>query len=780
MGITLKTNEMNEVAKGTLLFAEGEPVELICVVLKGRVELYNDSCRIPLTNGAFLGIQDLYMGRWLCSCIAVEDTILYAFPSQGLNTLDNVLSANKDYRGLLSYSVIRYINSLYRSYTGFVEMAEKTCNWIGDAYREYLRMARECGVVSARQDSLEKLVPYKDGLEIDKKKLNFYLEQAAVPLDTMKSFYGAGNTMTQYLAEQSLEICAELMMESSAVTDYLVRLLECLAGANGTGLFAAIVKVVMTVTGGKNGEDISKGLNLLLDGCMDRINELEDVLEKKTGRSGIVDRDRIEKLYIALLTGKIDDTASAGEAMTTEDDQLAELEDSMGQIFRFASFDLARVEQLRALVQEFSDLADKSSTEDDARKIRHGISALFIDLYEQTFFAAHGKRSLPKPVELFLNFGMLSEKLLTREELLFLVSKCGLHFTGRCGNGRVYTMREWLTAVFEGSREPSKSEMDLDYMDNIREMRKSNKITEAQEKTLKTDQHKKVQYEIRNMFTSNERIVSGRVSVFVPVLHHEMFIQNPAESMLDAPKMIDVIRKLKTIDYGVFYREVLISRPDQGIDKFYIMKEYDPDIILMPIVGTRASMWQECAGKRRESAGRFVFPVFFEEDLEVTMIRTFGKYRWELCRFLQGGSWNNIQIHSLTSEYCDYLQFYRKNHDLSEEKREKVKMQLQKARNNSRDVFVQDYEMWIRYESAGAIRLNKPSRDILALYCPLAPKYRAQLVSQPIFTDPLSRWEREKAKTVHDYELRMHQLTKTLKTDMPPEITETMEFYKKS
>ena len=38
--------------------------------------------------------------------------------------------------------------------------------------------------------------------------------------------------------------------------------------------------------------------------------------------------------------------------------------------------------------------------------------------------------------------------------------------------------------------------------------------------------------------------------------------------------------------------------------------------------------------------------------------------------------WNDITEPSLTSEYCDYIQFYRKNHDLSAEAKEKIKNAL--------------------------------------------------------------------------------------------------------
>ena len=46
---------------------------------------------------------------------------------------------------------------------------------------------------------------------------------------------------------------------------------------------------------------------------------------------------------------------------------------------------------------------------------------------------------------------------------------------------------------------------------------------------------------------------------------------------------------------------------------------------------------------------------------------------------IEGTAWNDIKVKSLTSEYSDYLQFYRKNRELSEERKEKLKYQIQRV-----------------------------------------------------------------------------------------------------
>lgn len=97
-----------------------------------------------------------------------------------------------------------------------------------------------------------------------------------------------------------------------------------------------------------------------------------------------------------------------------------------------------------------------------------------------------------------------------------------------------------------------------------------------------------------------------------------------------------------------------------GVNAEPVQKEVFPDVILMPNVGMKAMMWQETAGVKRDTSARFVFPVMTIYSLQDMMIETCGRFRWEMCRKIQGMRWNDITEKSLTSEYCDYIQYYRK------------------------------------------------------------------------------------------------------------------------
>ncbi len=776
MDIRLKMNEMNQIPKGTVFYTEGEPVRYVCVVLKGCVELYNKGSRVVLGNGCFLGVQDLYLGKALSSCAAVDDTVIYAFPADGVSAVDKILSINKDYRGLLMYSAVRIITNLFRAGYEFKKQAAACGTWLTEAYKEYITLSSQGNFGSMRQAGIEKLPAFDETSRVDVRKLNFYLESAAVPVDVMKTFYGYGAGITLFPLEQASGVMLELVSECTESAEYLEGLLAHLVGEDGaSGFFSALIGLALKAMGSEIGRAASKRI----DECMEYINVLENLLEKKTGRGARVNREKIEKLYVALLTGERPEEMAQEDTEAAE--RLSELTDCVDQILKYASFDAEKSEQFKKLIEEFEASPNRASADDDMRRLRRSISVLFYELYEETFLRARGKMDVPMAVDLFLDFGFVSEKLLNKKTLDFFISRNGMKHTGTYGkDGKVYTVREWLEAVYSGKREPSKSEMDEDYSEYVRNLRKSSQITDAQEKQMMVNQKEKLHYEVRNMFQSTNRAVNGQVSTFMPVLHQELIVQDLDRTMLTLEKIDAMVTRLKKIDYSVFYRDVLYSKPDKGIDKIYIMKEFYPDIILMPTVGSRASMWQECSCKRRESSGRFIFPTFFEEDFEGAMVKTFGRYRWEVCRFLQGGSWNNIKYPSLTSLYCDYLQFYKKNHDLSEEKKEKIKLQIQKGKNNSREVFVIDYELWVRNESSGAIRLNKTAREILAMYCPFSKAVRAKLNGQPMFEEAFTKPERERVKSIHDLDLRIRQIKKEGKTEVPPEVEETMRYYQEN
>ena len=262
----------------------------------------------------------------------------------------------------------------------------------------------------------------------------------------------------------------------------------------------------------------------------------------------------------------------------------------------------------------------------------------------------------------------------------------------------------------------------------------------------------------------------------MPILYKEAIFGYLDKILVTKKKINESVQRLLKIDYSVFYREVIYSNNDLKIINETVMKNVYPDVILFPLFGTNASMWQEIGGRNKGTPGRFCFPVMTSSNIDDLMVKMFGRFRWELCRCIQGMAWNDVKVKSLTSEYMDYIQFYRKNRDLSDEARDKVKLQIQKARNNSRETFLIDYESWVKNESNGSMKMNKVARELLATYCPFEKSIRIKLNAQRPYEVAQARSFRNAQKKKQEFEVKIKALQKAT-PEVPAEMMNTYRFY---
>lgn len=423
----------------------------------------------------------------------------------------------------------------------------------------------------------------------------------------------------------------------------------------------------------------------------------------------------------------------------TEADTETEPEDYLLHIMEYAQMREEEIDGLRSKIQEYQNIPDNLELDESARKMRRDLSRIFYSVYRKVFKRSmKEKKELTPILKMFLNFGFMDVDMVGKEntnELYDLTDRLFL-----CKSEHVYTVYEWLKSIYEGKNEPCRNEFDLDYNGYLAEQKRRGKMNAAELEAWKNDNWRKVEFEMENMFQSTNRATYGRITMFCPILSGKDMVQSAGKMLVTAKKLEEALAYVRSIDYSLFYQDVVFSDPAHEVNREILKKEVLPDIILMPNVGTRPMMWQETAGIKRDTSARFILPIMTTGNLMDMMIETCGRYRWEICRKIQGMRWNDITEKSLTSEYSDYIQYYRKNHDLSGDAREKVKNALWKAKNNFREVFVSDYVNWIKYESNGSYRLNKVSRDILFRYCPFAKEYRDKLEINPMYQEMISRF----------------------------------------
>lgn len=777
MGIELKPGTVSQVVKGTTLFNRNGTIENICMILKGRVIAKSKGAFTVLTPGCFIGINDVYIGQYLTDYIAVDDLAIYAFgvdgvENDGAKIIDKILEVNNDYGGLMVYSLCNYLKNIIDIKLNLSSLTMSLYSFIKSHYKNYIEIGKEAGVITTTMPQVEELYLYESEYSVDNKKLQYYLESSKIPVDIQKNYFSYTNYMVSWHIEEISALIAEATNECMELAEYIEDAAYVLMNDGEQSLFKNEVLLAMKLNKAGNKNEF---LMEEIDKTIDQINAVDKIFNEKVGRSLQINREKMEQLYYVLISGEDELLIHNKENKLVDSTVfLKELEGSLQKILRYSTLDREDLVAFTKNIEDFISASDRLSVDDAMRAMKRGISKMFYALYENIFLLSYGKSSIPKAVELFLNYGFVDERLLTEEQLLSL---CQIDSIQEESRFHIYSMREWLTLIYEGKKEPSKTEFDLDYNETLRIAKKRGEIREDDEQRLSTSLEEKLKFEIKNMFLYNNRIVNGQLSTFVPILYKDMFLNSLERSYLTKQRVEETLNKIIAIDYSAFCREVLYYDKAKRIEREYIIKEVFPDIILFPTVGTNGSMWQEITGKKRDTEGRFMFPNFFETNFDDVMIRVVGRFRWELCRSIQGTSWNNIKEKSLTSEYMDYIQFYRKNSELSEERKEKLKSQIQRNRNNSREIFASDYEAWIKGEAIGALKLNKYVRELLATYCPFSKQIRDKIRTQPLFEEAMARYNRNKLKKVHELELRYHALQKE-DIELTEELINTMKFYK--
>ena len=770
----LKLNNINQVIKDTIIYEQGDEISSVSLVVKGRIRMSAEGTNIVVGSGNFLGLCDLVGDKYGITYTAETNAVIYAFPKMRLSkAVRSLVKANKDYAGLMVASFSRIIRELSITYEKITAMADKLYEFLLSGRTRYTEIAKEAGIKADNIRSIDDIEEYEQG-DVDIDKIMYYRACCEIAPDIQKAYFGASSAISVYHVLEQVKLVNAIIAECGRGTEYLKLLSKPLVKEERS-LYMQVFQLANTVQhiGGESGNVMS-----LFDDIIDYINTLENLMLDKAGVDLEIDHEFMEETYFSLLNSDVknDDGNDADIALTEMEYQdISQLNNSLSFILDYSEIEREEALDFEQYITDFDKRRDKFLTDDDTRTLRRNITKMYYKIYKKVFLKDYkSSESTPVIIDLFLRYGFISEKLLS-EELLEQLLSIDRHDVGNA-SCMVYDMKQWLTEIIEGRKEPSKSEFDLDYAESLRDRKRTGALTEQQVNAMADDRNAKFEFEVDNMFKANHRILYGQVSAFVPFLFTDGCASSLLKTFMSGDRINAAVHRLLQIDYSAFYREGLYKGEAEGIKKEYIVEEVFPDFILFPIAGSNPIMWQEISGRRRNSKGRFLLPAFLDTDIDAAMVKLFGRFRWELCRTIQGAAWNNIQVKSLTSEYSDFIQFYKKNRELSEDKKDKLKMQIQKCRNNTREVFVVDYENWIKHEAHGGIVLSKPVREIMATYCPFAKDLRDSVEEQPLFRDAMARYNREKGKKTKEYDLKFRVWDKD-KVDVPKEIVKTRDYY---
>lgn len=751
-----------QLKKGEHLVRKGESTKAIYIILKGSVVLKTQYNQITLDSGSIVGFMYGYTDEYMCDYIAAEDSLIASYKYESPEDYKTIFKEQPKYCYAFLYAAIRQYRIVYDNYKALADAAKDLSDFITKQYSEYEIMCSEYGL-EQREVEVSALSQIEEPEPIKPWEISYFMDLVDLPEKNLRHFYGDKENLTIGILLQIAEIKTRLIANMDSLKEYIQRAKDGLLNEEEDLLelwYDVAVKMAMKEY---DTSEVDKKVKELEDFLKNTSFYKEDVIEERMAYYRSMDF----KNYIKEHTSQLDDDENidgeVAEEMTR--DQVLRT-DFTTYIMKYAGYEQSDINQCKALIREYAAIAEIQDYTPEMQKTRRALTKVFYEIYERAFLRAVNARTISKVMKLFFNFGVLDLAMAGVEHLDELMAISELldnqwyeqRHADKNGESicHVYTAYQWLCLVYRGEKEPSKNEFDVDYHGHLLEQRKNHEITREEENQLKRDQLKKVQFEIHNMFMSNNRITYGRITTFCPVLHEKDFIRTIDQLIVSLMTVNAAIDEIRELDYSCFYREVFFAAPKYGIERTEIMKEVLPDVILMPNIGTKAMMWQETAGVKRDTPARFIFPVMTSGDLLDMMLETVGRYRWEICRKILGVRWNDIREKSLTSEFYDYVQFYRKNRDLSQEAKEKVKAELVHAKNNYREVFVSDYMNWMKYESQGNFRLNKVSRRIISEYVPFRPEVRKKLEENPMYRELFTKSnivasrKREKEKVLFD------------------------------
>ncbi len=766
MSVSLNMNEVNQVPKGSVIYEKNEPLNSVCLVLKGRVYVQADGIKTVFSSGNFLGVCDIDMQVHSFTYTAYDDVVLYSFPVTGSEDFGKILDKKPEYRGLLNTSTNYFIREMHMT---MKKLEEECCNlreFVFAQYEFYQKLSEESGVFGDKISSIEILKKKKVGDISLCKELDYYLACTKMPVEVQKNYFMGSKYISEFHYEQQKNCLFSLLIGCQTYAEQLKRCFGILV-SDEKNLFTMFTRLSLDM--GHIGSDTKKVM-LAVDELIEKINETETYLTEKAGITVSLDRERMEGIYFAMISGE----SYEKKIKATEKKELRDIDNSLIQILDYAQVSEEIRNEFERAVKSFCRLADKESRVSETDKIRKAISTSFFPVYEAVFLKSLKDDRPPVCVKLFLKFGFVSEKLLTPEELAGLLE---LEDRAEIKNGcQVYFLQDWLKGIYRLEIEPSKNEFDMDFKESLRHQKSTGFLDEEQYEKSLNNPIERVHFEITNLFRYADRVVCGKISTFVPILYGEGMAIKLEQAFLTADKINSMLNKIQSIDYSIFFRERLASYEKVKIAKEKIMKKCLPDIILFPIYGQNGIMWQDIVGKHRDTSARFLFPILLEKDLQKEMLKVLGHFRWEICRSEQGMQWNNLHYPSLTSEYTDYLQFYRKNSDLSPEAKVKIKTQLTQNGNRHRDVFTKDYADWILREAKGAMRVNRVVRNILYTYIPFSKKYREKLSEQSLYEEAGKRFRLEYNKRKKEIEISCNRFERA-GIPVPAELMLTKQFY---
>ena len=554
------------IEKGKTIYKNGDPVTALHLIKKGTVRVELPGGTYELKTGDVIGIGEICSEIHFLGYTATEDSVLLTYPVNNIKSLTDLLQKHPNVARVFMLSQFRQINTLL----SLCSVSEMNCATLHqNLIQDYERYNATC----ARNH----ITPRKP---VNLQEISVYIAQE-VPDMWLSSYYlGLQNI---YFSENSRVLLQEpgisLGMLCKGSLDfrktyslleeqniYCTQIFQHYFNSSGNDLFDFYTSLCYHIAADpEESAELYSSVERMIkyfeaNPCLntDQFSRRINSFRNKMSAVGTFDRQ-----------GKKENSPNAAI--------ISRLAGSLDTILKYAGSGFKESEAFRQHVNAFKDLEDKNATDDVTNRLRKSLTTEFYDLYLAVFERSLSTSYMPAPVKMFLYFGYVDEDLagISNCEVLCNLAS-GMQDQSKSG---VYTFYHWLTAVYKGSKSPSRNEFDEDFTDYIHKQKALGNLTATQVSEMENDPMSRVKYEMQNMLPSVNKVTFGRISTFCPLFTADNVLKDLKGSYVTATQIRQALDTIRKVDYSAFYRESLDYDNIEAMGKENIHLEFLPDVI---------------------------------------------------------------------------------------------------------------------------------------------------------------------------------------------------------
>ena len=155
------------IKSGKMFIITGHSIDKIYIIKSGQMRVQCDGGSYEIGAGDVIGICEAFSEVHFLTYTASADTVVYAYPINGIESIDSILNSNSDIARIFIRSCLRQITKLINSYRTERVRSNTIYDSLIACYNIYINLAGTVGIEPEKLENIENLETYSNNEEVD-------------------------------------------------------------------------------------------------------------------------------------------------------------------------------------------------------------------------------------------------------------------------------------------------------------------------------------------------------------------------------------------------------------------------------------------------------------------------------------------------------------------------------------------------------------------------------------------------------------------------------------